>query len=138
DMILEKPVLGWSVAGSYEIGRREGGRFFSRARDTHNTYLTVLLEVGIVGATPFFVGLWLCGLSAWRARLGNLGLLPLALFFTVVVASMTANLTWAKQLWLALALTLAGAPTHRKLGKQFPALLRISPSKVAEKRLGTS
>src|SRR5262249_12680900 len=34
DMILEKPVFGWSVAGNYEIGRREGGRFFSIARDT--------------------------------------------------------------------------------------------------------
>src|SRR5262249_44022305 len=41
DMILEKPVLGWSVAGNYELGRREGGRFFSIARDTHNTYLAV-------------------------------------------------------------------------------------------------
>src|SRR5262249_37834719 len=45
DMILEKPVLGWSVAGNYEVGRREGGRFFSRARDTHNTFLAVLLDV---------------------------------------------------------------------------------------------
>src|SRR5215510_7819967 len=111
DMILEKPVLGWSVAGSYEVGRREGGRFFSIARDTHNTFMTVLLEVGIVGATPFFVGLWLCGLSAWRARLGNLGLLPLALFFIMVAVSMAVNVLWTKLLWLVLALTLAAAPT---------------------------
>jgi O-antigen ligase len=139
DMILEKPVLGWSVAGPYEVGRREGERFFSIARDTHNTFLAVLLEVGIVGAIPFLVGLWLCGLSAWRARLGNLGLLPLALFFGIVAVSMFGNLVWQKVLWLFLALTLAAAPTMpRKLGKQFPALLRISPSRVAEKRLGTS
>jgi len=139
DMILEKPVLGWSVAGNYELGRREGGRFFSIARGTHNTFLGLLLDVGIVGAIPFLVGLWLCGLSAWRARLGNLGLLPLALFFTVVAGGMSGDLVGQKALWLCLALMVAAAPTMpRKLGKQLPALLRISPSKMAEKRLGTS
>src|SRR5262249_50046273 len=111
DMILEKPVLGWSVPGNYELGRREGGRFFSTARDAHNTFLALLLEVGIVGATPFFVGLWLCGLSAWRARLGNLGLLPLALMFTLVACMMSGNFVPMKQLWLMLAFTLATAPT---------------------------
>jgi len=126
DMILEKPVLGWSVSGNYELGRREGGRFFSIARDAHNTFLALLLEVGLVGATPFCVGLCLCGRSAWKARLGNLGLLPLALFFGVMAGAMTGNLVGQKVLWLFLALTLAAVPIKpRKLGKQFPALLRI-------------
>jgi O-antigen ligase len=139
DMILEKPVLGWSIPGNYELGRREGGRFFSIARDAHNTPLALLLDVGIVGATPFFVGLWLCGLSAWRARLGSLGLLPLALLFTLVVCMMSGNFVPMKQLWLILALTLAAAPAmSRELEKQFPALLRISSSKVAAKRLDMS
>lgn len=126
EMILEKPVLGWSVSGNYELGRREGGRFFSIARDTHNTFLALLLEVGLLGAIPFCVGLWLCGRSAWRARQGNLGLLPLALFFGIMAGAMSGTLVWQKLLWLFLALILAAVPIMpRKLGKQFPVLLRI-------------
>src|SRR5262245_24481350 len=111
DMILEKPVLGWSVAGNYELGRREGGRFFSIARSVHNNFLELLLNVGIVGATPFLVGLWLCGRSAWRARRENLGLLPLALLLTNLGLGMSASMLISKPTWLILALTLAAGPS---------------------------
>src|SRR5262249_34337604 len=123
-MILEKPLLGWSVAGYYELGRREGGRFFWTARSLHNNFLDLLVTVGIVGATPFIVGLWLCGLSAWRARLGNLALLPLALLVTIFVCGLVTTFVTYKTFWLILALTLGAAPTtSRELGKRSPALL---------------
>jgi len=121
DMISEKPLLGWSEAGYYGLGRREGGRFLWTGRSAHNNFLDLLLTVGIVGATPFIVGLWLCGLSAWRARLGNLGLLPLALLVTVLVCGLGMTLVAYKTFWLILALTLGAAP--RELGKRSAALL---------------
>jgi O-antigen ligase len=124
DMILEKPLLGWSVSGYREVGRQEGGRFFWTARAVHNNFLDLLLTVGIVGATPFFVGLWLCGLSAWRARLGNLGLLPLALLMTVLVCGLGTTLVTYKTFWLILALTLGAAPTTpREMAKRSAAVL---------------
>src|SRR5207253_66837 len=43
-----------------------------------------------------------------------------------ITGDMTGNLVGQKVLWLFLALTLAAVPIKpRKLGKQFPALLRI-------------
>src|SRR5206468_10594663 len=76
-MILERPVFGWGpILWAHELGQRTG---VGGERDAHNLWLALLLEVGVVGAIPFSVGFWLCGLSTWRARLGTFGLLPLAL-----------------------------------------------------------
>jgi len=108
EMILERPLLGWQPVNSFwELGRRIGGEWTWRGRDSHNLYLTLLLEAGVFGATPFFIGLWWCARSAWRARGGRLGLLPLALLLTVLAVAMSGNvLTW-KPLWLIFGLTLA-------------------------------
>lgn len=118
EMILERPIFGWHpVQCFYELGWRLGLR---TERDTHNLFLALLVEVGVLGTIPFLVGLWLCGWSAWRARLGDLGLLPLALLFTVLASGMSGTtLVWKTQ-WLVLALTLAATPTiPKELGKQF-------------------
>jgi O-antigen ligase len=125
EMILERPLLGWQPVNSgYELGRRFGGISIWREGDAHNLYLAVLLEVGVFGATPFFIGIWWCARSAWRARRGRLGLLPLALLFTVLAGSMSGTSLFAKLLWLILALSLAAGPAMpRQLEKQFPALL---------------
>jgi O-antigen ligase len=137
ETILERPILGWQPVDSYyELGRRIGGEYFSRGRDAHNLFLTVLLQVGVIGAIPFLVGFWLCGQSAWRARLGNLGLLPLALLAYDLVGSMNGTSLFVKSHWLILALTLAAAPTVRgELGKRLPVLLVNRPSKAGEKLL---
>ena len=71
--------------------------------------LAVLLEVGIIGAIPYLVGLWLCAQSAWRARVGGLGLLPLALLSTVLACGMSGNILRWKTQWLVSALALASA-----------------------------
>jgi O-antigen ligase len=109
DMISERPILGWSPIGAfYELGRRVG---WPTGRDTHNLFLDLLVGVGLVGAIPFLIGLYLCVRTAWRARSGSFGMLPLALVAANLTASMThTNLTWKPQ-WFVLALAFAVAPS---------------------------
>jgi O-antigen ligase len=126
NMISEKPILGWHpIMWFYELGYRVG---LWTGRDAHNLVLALLLEVGVVGTIPFLVGLWLCGRSAWRARVGHLGLLPLALLFTVLAAGTSGTtLVWKPQ-WLVLALSLATASTMtRELGTKFQVHLVRRP-----------
>jgi len=106
DMILERPVFGWHpMEGARELSVRLGWR--GEFRDTHNLILWLLLEVGLIGAVPFFVGLWLCGRAAWKVRAGSFGVLPLALFTTMLVANMSGTGIIDKEFWLVLALAVA-------------------------------
>lgn len=105
-MILERPMIGWGpVIHIWELGPRVG----SETRDEHNVYLWILAEVGIVGAIPFFVGLWLCGLAAWRARHGSQGILPLVLLAFVLAGSMKGTLHGSKFFWVVLSYALASS-----------------------------
>jgi O-antigen ligase len=109
DMILERPLFGW---GPYEfqmeLGRRQGIIFGQK--DAHNLFTHLLMEVGLVGAGPFMIGLWLCARCAWRARQGSLGLLPFALLVTALASNLTGTDLALKQFWLVLAITVsAGA-----------------------------
>ncbi len=104
-MVSERPLLGWQpIEFQYELGSRTGARTL---RDAHNIYLHLLLEVGVVGAVPFLIGLWLCGQRAWKARNGFLGLLPLAMLITVLVGGMSNTWIYTKPEWFALAFTTA-------------------------------
>jgi len=136
EMISERPLLGWQpVNWFYELGQRVGGEWTWRGRDVHNLYLAVLLEVGVLGATPFFIGLWWCARSAWRARRERLGLLPLALLVTLLAGSMAGTSLYYKVPWLILALTLSAGPAAMpsELKKQFP--VRLSLSRESIKRI---
>jgi O-antigen ligase len=111
EMFRERPLFGW---GPYEfqveLGRRQGIIFGQK--DAHNLYTHLLMEVGLVGAAPFMIGLWLCARGAWRARKGSFGLLPLALLLTVFASNLTGTDLALKQFWLVLAITVsAGAVT---------------------------
>lgn len=106
-MIAEEPLFGWHpVNWFYELGRRTG---HPEGKDAHNLVLALLLEVGILGAIPFFVGYGLCFRAAWKARGGPLGMMPAALLSTVLAAGMSGTtLTWKTQWWvLSLALAMA-------------------------------
>jgi O-antigen ligase len=99
-MFMERPLLGWQpIIFGRELGRRLG----VYERDAHNLFLHLLLEVGIVGTAPFLIGLWKCAQTAWQARTGRLGLLPLALFITLLVAMMSHTHLTQKWVWLVLA-----------------------------------
>ena len=91
-----------------ELGRRQGIIFGQK--DAHNLFTHLLMEVGLVGAGPFMIGLWLCARGAWRARQGSLGLLPFALLVTALASNLTGTDLALKQFWLVLAITVsAGA-----------------------------
>jgi O-antigen ligase len=135
DMILERPIFGWHpTIWDYELGRRIG---LLSGKDAHNFVLSILLEVGVVGASPFFVGVWLCGRLAWRARRGSLGVLPLALMVTALTSSMSVTdfiLSSSKLHWLVMALTVAAAASApSKLGEQYSIRLASQPIKGARK-----
>jgi O-antigen ligase len=103
DMILEQPILGWQpYEFLWALGSRVGAS--SGVKDAHNLFLHLFLEVGALGALPFLLGLWLCGLAAWKAREGWLGLLPLAIYLTMLATNMTGTWIARKPFWLILAL----------------------------------
>ena len=88
DMFLERPLFGWGpVTNYYELGSRLGLPY----RDTHNLYLWVLTETGMLGAIPFFIGLWFCLWAAWRARNGLQGVLPLAMLLCLLINNMAST-----------------------------------------------
>jgi O-antigen ligase len=122
-MFLEKPVLGWGpVSNAVELG----SRFNKPSKDTHNLYLWVLTETGLLGSIPFFAGLWLSLRAAWRARSGTEGALPLAMLVGTLIFNM--SITWhnRKVFWLMMAYALASAWSVRKVFQHLP--VRISDS----------
>lgn len=132
DMILEKPIFGWKpVESFYEFGFRRG-RW--RKTGSHNLVLHLLTEGGLVGAIPFFVGLWLCVRAAWRGRTGTMGTLPLATLLTVLAGTLAIPMLTHKIVWLMLALALAAAPrvsyNFRMRHATAPTQRRVEPSGV--------
>jgi O-antigen ligase len=99
EMFLERPLLGWQP---YISGRELGRRTGAYKRDTHNLILNLLLDVGIVGAVPFLMGLWRCVQTAWQASTGRIGLLLLAILITVLAGAMAQPFFAHKWFWLAL------------------------------------
>jgi O-antigen ligase len=112
-MFLERPLLGWQpFTYERELGRRLG----ASRKDAHNLFLALTLEVGIVGAVPFLMGLWRCAQTAWQARTRPLGLLHLAVLITVSVAALAQPFLVHKWFWLALvcsAISLAAGHATR-------------------------
>ena len=104
DMFNERPLIGWGPINHLgELGTRLGLDY----RDPHNIYLWVLNETGVLGAIPFFAGLWLCWQSAWRARKGGQGVIPIAILGYLLLANLKGSGHLDKFFWLALAYTLA-------------------------------
>ena len=116
--ISERPIVGWGPGyGLRELGRRLNNP--AGVRDAHNLIFYLLLEVGILGAVPFLLGLWIVARAAWRGRRGRLAMVPLALVVTVLAANVTHTFIARKPMWLALAIGLASAPSEvnrRRIG----------------------
>lgn len=105
EMFLERPVIGWGpVSHYYELGARLG----KLTRDEHDAYLWLLLEVGLLGALPFFAGLWFCWRSAWKGRGNVQGAVPFAMLFYFIVVNIKGTWLLAKLFWLVIAYALAG------------------------------
>jgi O-antigen ligase len=111
EMFLEKPLIGWGpVNNNYELATRtaEEGRE-NLQRDTHNLWLEVLTATGLVGAIPFFAGVWICSRAAWKARAMTFGALPVVLMITMFVLNASMNWIQSKQAWLVFAFALASS-----------------------------
>jgi O-antigen ligase len=106
-MFLEKPLIGWGIhTNTYEIQARVEMPNYNTL-DAHNLFLYVMTSTGLLGAIPFFFGIWLCLREAWKARDGTYGSLPLAMVVTLMVADMSASGLHWKHHWLILAFALA-------------------------------
>ena len=125
-MILERPLIGWGPVNHFwELGPRLGEPY----RDEHNVYLWILAEVGVLGAIPFFAGLWLCWRAAWIARHGLQGVLPLAMLFFLLTASMSGTNHNRKYYWVILSHALAAGAAYAGLRKTWnPVPLSRNPA----------
>jgi O-antigen ligase len=105
-MFLEKPVMGWGpVNNTYELAARVGERTRPK-RSTHNLLLELTTAGGLMTTMPFIIGAWLCVQSAWRARSGGHGVLPLALLCSLFLSNMSGDWGGSKLLWVMLAYAL--------------------------------
>jgi O-antigen ligase len=121
-MFLEKPVMGWGpIANNYELAARVGQRD-RPSRAAHNLVLELITAGGLITALPFILGVWLSARSAWRARAGEHGVLPLALFCSVFLSNMSGDWGASKLLWLVLAYCLASGHWHAS--PRWPAPVR--------------
>jgi O-antigen ligase len=110
-MISERPVLGWGPIGNqFEIAARIGEEKKDR-RDAHNLVLDLMSSTGLLGTIPFLIGYVLCWRSAWRARRGPYGILPLALMAVTFMGSMSGTWIAGKILWLTLSIAVATGAT---------------------------
>jgi O-antigen ligase len=109
EMIMKKPIAGWGpVVAQIQLGARVASK--TGTRDAHNLLLTLLLEVGAIGAIPFLIGLYYVGLAAWRGRAGPIGLVPLALLAVILMTNVAhTNLAW-KSMWFVLAMAMSPIP----------------------------
>ena len=118
DMFLEQPLLGWGpVRNHAELGSRVGWV----KRGAHNLYLSVLIETGLLGAIPFFAGLFLALKAAWKARVGREGALPMAILGCLLVMNLSGTWHNRKLFWLILAYVLASAWSVRGTARQNPS-----------------
>jgi O-antigen ligase len=135
-MFLEKPIVGWGpVSHTYELGARTG----RLGGEPHNLYLWLVLETGLLGACPFFVGLWLCWRSVWRARGSVHGTLPLALLFFLLASNLKGTYLYFKLFWVVLAYSLAcGSYAHASTRNYLKTFVNIAKTYNRPPRLRKS
>ena len=129
-MVLERPLLGWHPVALWEELARRTGELWG-TKDAHNSFFYLLLEVGLIGAAPYVMAIYLCLCGAWRGRHGPLARVPLALMVCVLSANLAHTYITRKPQWLVLALAAAvgSAAAQRKSNV---TALRRQPSLKSE------
>ena len=108
-MFLEKPLFGWGgKSGEFELGTRLAHED-EVSKNPHNLILYLLMATGLFGTVPMLVGLFMAVRSAWRARAGPRGVLPLALLVSVLIANMSGLWLHNKMHWFVVALALSSS-----------------------------
>jgi O-antigen ligase len=109
EMFAEKPLVGWGATKHLYVLADRCGVVATDVRDTHNDVLWVMTSTGLLGSVPVLLGVGLCCRSAWRARKGSHGWLPLALVAAVLAMSMSVTVHKRKETWLVFAYATAAA-----------------------------
>src|SRR5262249_53432665 len=112
EMIKHSPVLGvgagnFPVAYNYVAGYAPIFRGYDRA--SHNMYLDVCTETGIIGVLLFLAALGSQAVAARQARSCGtearfFGIALESAFLGLLVQGLSGNIEWSKSLWLAMFL----------------------------------
>lgn len=102
-MVAEKPVFGWGVRYTEELGLRVGRQRIA----AHNTFLQITASFGLLGFVPWALGLGFTGWRLWRHRADFWAATLLALFGALLVAMVPGNYGYNPTAWILFAL--AGA-----------------------------
>jgi O-antigen ligase len=112
-IFLRSPVTGTGPDRyQYELTRRAMPYMAEKQQTicSHNLALLLLVETGIIGFTIFSIGVGKALISAWRARNGPCGLLPVAWLLPMSIGGLTiSSPIFAPIFWLAITYSLAGA-----------------------------
>ncbi len=105
-MFKEKPLQGYGGANNRFV---LGARLNYPDRDTHNSYLAVLTEVGLLGGIPFFLALFEALRRSWRRgkRVGDA--LPFALMVSLLMINTSITGSREKIFWIVLAAAVAAS-----------------------------
>jgi len=107
-MVKDRPLTGWGPRNQYVLATRlQLPPELHLSRDTHNLFLELLTATGVLGTTPFMIGLWLCCRAAWKGRRGIEGILPMATMAALMVNNLSGNYIAFKLQWVLLAYVLA-------------------------------
>jgi O-antigen ligase len=129
-MIKEKPVTGWHpAAAEEELAVRTNSA--SKETSTHNVFLQVLVELGLAGAVPYYLGLLGVVISAWRARHGVEDILPFSLWMLILAMQMSLAGFEGKMIWMFYGYGLAAADPILRGASRVPALVKRVPKNAA-------
>ena len=103
EMFKERPLTGWGVRYTDELGLRLGRDRIA----AHNTYLQMAVAFGLVGFIPWAMGLGIVGWRLWKHRQDFWGVTQLTVWFVMLVAMLAASYGYHPTFWILLAL--AGA-----------------------------
>ncbi len=103
----DHPILGVG-AGAYRVAVED---LMGESIDSHDGYMAILVQLGLVGIVLFAGLLLLAGIPPLRATTGHERAFYLVLFGTLLVALIPANFEFHKATWFILAiLTTRSAP----------------------------
>jgi O-antigen ligase len=113
EIFLRSPITGTGPDRyQYELTRR-AMPYLTEKQQTiscHHLALLLLVETGVIGFTVFFIGLGLALASAWRARHGPCGLLPMAWLLPMTLGGLAISSNiYSPVFWMAIAYSLAAA-----------------------------
>jgi O-antigen ligase len=117
EIFLRSPITGSGPDRyQYELTRRAMPYLAEKQQTicSHNLALLLLVETGVIGFTVFSLGLGKTLMSAWRARNGACGLLPLAWLLPLSIGGLTiCSPIFSPIFWLAIAYSLASPDSFR-------------------------